>query len=148
MVVARQVVQQAAEQGSPMVSAVEVDFDRPIDPATFTPASVKMFYRTPATLGTAPGHCHHCHTGRCPVGITTQDPELTMRLDIDAGAERVANFLNAMTAEIQMLARACGKANVHDLDPEDLRALTVEASLITGIPLVGMREPLRPRGGS
>jgi hypothetical protein len=64
------------------------------------------------------------------------------RLDTEAGAERVANFLNAMTAEIQMLARACGKANVHDLDPDDLRALTVEASLITGIPLVGMREPI------
>src|SRR4029077_6248047 len=27
-------------------------------------------------LGTAPGACHHCHTGRCPVGITTQDSEL------------------------------------------------------------------------
>jgi methylamine---glutamate N-methyltransferase subunit C len=94
------------------------------------------------TLGTEPGHCHHCHTGRCPVGITTQDPELMARLDVDAGAERVANFLNAMTAEIQMLARACGKADVHDLDPEDLRALTVESSLITGIPMVGMREPL------
>jgi hypothetical protein len=76
------------------------------------------------------------------VGITTQDPELMARLDVEAGAERVANFLNAMTAEIQMLARACGKANVHDLDPEDLRALTLEASLITGIPLVGMREPI------
>jgi hypothetical protein len=47
-----------------------------------------------------------------------------------------------MTAEIQMLARACGKADVHDLDPEDMRALTVESSLITGIPMVGMREPL------
>ena len=42
-----------------------------------------------------------------------------------------------MTLELQMIARACGKANVHDLDPEDLRALTLEASLITGIPLVG-----------
>src|SRR5262245_16774375 len=47
-----------------------------------------------------------------------------------------------MTAEIQMLARACGMANVHDLDADDLRALTLEASLITGIPLVGMREPI------
>src|SRR5687767_2688252 len=25
-------------------------------------------------LGTSAGHCHHCHTGRCPVGVTTQDP--------------------------------------------------------------------------
>lgn len=76
-------------------------------------------------------------TGRCPVGITTQDPKLTERLDIDQGAERVANLLQAMTSEIQILARACGKANVHDLDPEDLRALNLEASMICGIPLVG-----------
>ena len=89
-------------------------------------------------LGTEPGACHHCHTGRCPVGITTQDPELVARLPIEEAAQRVANFLTAMTLEVQMIARACGKANVHDLDPEDLRALTLEASLITGIPLVGM----------
>ena len=88
-------------------------------------------------LGTEPHACHHCHTGRCPVGITTQDPELMERLPIPEAAERVANFLQAMTLEIQMLARACGKGNVHDLEPEDLRALTVESSAITGLPLVG-----------
>jgi glutamate synthase domain-containing protein 2 len=88
-------------------------------------------------IGAAPYACHHCHTGRCPVGITTQDPELTKRLDIDAGAERVANWFHAVTSEIQILARACGKNNVHDLEPEDLRALTLEASFITGVPLAG-----------
>ena len=88
-------------------------------------------------LGTEPYSCHHCHTGRCPVGITTQDPDLMQRLPIDEAAERVANFLHAMTLEIQMLARACGKADVHDLEPEDMRALTLEAAAITGIPLVG-----------
>ncbi len=88
-------------------------------------------------LSTEPYACHHCHTGRCPVGITTQDPELMKRLDIAQGAEQVVNFFNAVTLEIQMLARACGKADVHDLEPEDLRALTLEASMITGIPLVG-----------
>jgi glutamate synthase domain-containing protein 2 len=88
-------------------------------------------------IGAAPYHCHHCHTGRCPVGITTQDPELMKRLDIDAGAERVANWFHAVTAEIQILARACGKRDVHDLEPEDLRALTLEASLIAGVPLAG-----------
>ena len=88
-------------------------------------------------LGTEPYHCHHCHTGLCPVGITTQNPERMKRLDIDSAAERVANSLQAMTSEIQMLARACGKADVHDLEPEDLRALTSEASMICDIPLVG-----------
>ena len=88
-------------------------------------------------LGTEPYHCHHCHTGKCPVGITTQDPDLMKRLDIDEGAERVANLLQAMTSEIQILARACGKADVHDLEPEDLRALNAEASMICGVPLAG-----------
>jgi glutamate synthase domain-containing protein 2 len=96
-----------------------------------------LFLEDYESLGTEPGACHHCHTGRCPVGITTQDPELMARLPIDEAADRVANFLTAMTLEVQMLARACGKANVHDLDPDDLRALTMEAAAITGIPLVG-----------
>ncbi len=98
-----------------------------------------LFVQDYQKLGTEPYHCHHCHTGRCPVGITTQDPELMARLPIDAAAERVANFFHAVTAEIQMLARACGKSDVHDLEPEDLRALTLEASMITGVPLVGTR---------
>ena len=88
-------------------------------------------------LGTEPYHCHHCHTGGCPVGITTQDPELMKRLDIAEGAERISNLLLAMTYEIQMLARACGKANIHNLDPDDMRALSLEASMICGVPLVG-----------
>jgi glutamate synthase domain-containing protein 2 len=95
-------------------------------------------------LGVRPGFCHHCHTGRCPVGITTQDPELTRRLDVDEAADRVFNFLQAMTMEMQMMARACGKNDVHDLEAEDLRALTLESSLITGIPLAGTDFTLRP----
>jgi glutamate synthase domain-containing protein 2 len=90
-----------------------------------------------AKIGAAPYRCHHCHTGRCPVGITTQDPELSARLEVQEASERVANFFHALTSEIQMLARACGKSDVHHLEPEDLRALTLEASMITGLPLAG-----------
>ena len=78
-----------------------------------------------------------CHTGQCPVGITTQDERLIPRLPVEVAAERVENFLNALTLECQMFARACGKQDVHDLEPEDLRAMTLESSMITGIPLVG-----------
>ncbi len=88
-------------------------------------------------IGAAPYACHHCHTGRCPVGITTQDPTLAARLEVEAGAERVANFFHALSSEIQILARACGKSDVHHLEPEDLKALTLEASMITGLPLAG-----------
>jgi glutamate synthase domain-containing protein 2 len=62
------------------------------------------------------------------------------RLDIEQGAERVRNFLRAMTLEIQMLARSCGKSDVHHLEPEDMAALTIEASAICGLPLVGTRK--------
>ena len=88
-------------------------------------------------LGTSPGACHHCHTGLCPVGITTQDPKLEARLDTDEAADRVFNYLNALTLEIQLLARACGKRDIHNLEPEDLRALTVDASAMSGVPLIG-----------
>ena len=89
------------------------------------------------TVGVPAGQCYHCHTGRCPVGITTQDPELRKRLDVDQAAQRVFNFLHALTLEVQMLARACGKTNVHNLEPEDLAALTVEASAMARVPLAG-----------
>ena len=90
-------------------------------------------------LGVKPGFCHHCHTGRCPVGITTQDPELMKRLDVDEAADRVFNLITSMTMEMQMMARACGKKDVHDLEAEDMRALTLESSAITGIPLAGTK---------
>ncbi len=88
-------------------------------------------------IGVPAGQCHHCHTGKCPVGITTQNPELTKRLDPDAAAERVANYINSMTMEMALLARSLGKSDVHSLEPEDLAALTIEASAMARVPLVG-----------
>ncbi len=88
-------------------------------------------------IGVPAGQCYHCHTGKCPVGITTQEPELAARLDPDEGAERVANFINSMTMEMALLTRSLGKSDVHSLEPEDLAALTVEASAMARIPLAG-----------
>ena len=88
-------------------------------------------------LGAAPGRCSHCHTGRCPVGITTQEPDLEARLDPELGARRVANYLRVLAMEVTALTRACGKSDVHHLEPEDLVALTVEAAAMAGVPLAG-----------
>jgi glutamate synthase domain-containing protein 2 len=88
-------------------------------------------------LKTAPGYCHHCHTGRCPVGVTTQDPILEQRLQPEVGAKRVRNYLKTLTMELTMIARACGKQNVHHLEREDLVALTIEAAAMSGVPLAG-----------
>jgi glutamate synthase domain-containing protein 2 len=88
-------------------------------------------------LGTAPGYCHHCQTGRCPVGVTTQDPVLEQRLEPAIGARRVRNYLQTLTMELTMIARACGKQDVHHLEREDLAALTIEAAAMAGVPLAG-----------
>jgi glutamate synthase domain-containing protein 2 len=90
-----------------------------------------------ARLGTAPGFCHHCHTGRCPVGVTTQDPVLEQRLDPVSGARRLTNYLKTLNMELTTLARACGKQDVHHLEREDLVALTVEAAAMANLPLAG-----------
>ena len=88
-------------------------------------------------LGAEPGTCHHCHTGKCPVGITTQDPDLEQRLPPEKGARLLANYLRTMTYELQTLARACGKSHVLNLEPEDLVATTVESAAMSGRPLAG-----------
>lgn len=88
-------------------------------------------------VGVSAGQCHHCQTGKCPVGIATQDPELEKRLDPSEGADRVANFLNSMTMEAALLTRSLGKGDVRSLEPEDMVALTIEASAMARIPFVG-----------
>ena len=90
-----------------------------------------------AKLGTAPGFCHHCQSGLCPVGITTQDPILEQRLSPEVGAARLKNYLQVLDMEVTTLARACGKSNVHHLEKEDLVALTIEAAAMARVPLAG-----------
>ena len=96
-----------------------------------------VFVEDYEALGTAPGYCHHCHTGRCPVGITTQDADLEERLKPEQGARWLRNYLTTMVLEIQTLARACGKTHVLNLEPEDLTALTIEAAAMAKVPLAG-----------
>ena len=88
-------------------------------------------------LGTTAGAYDDWHEGRDPAGISTQDPDLASRLDPELGGRRLANYLNVMTLECQILARACGKSHVHNLEPEDLVALTVEAAAMARVPLAG-----------
>jgi glutamate synthase domain-containing protein 2 len=88
-------------------------------------------------LGTRVGFCHHCQSGLCPVGITTQDKELEKRVDPEWGARRLKNYLQVLSMELTTLARACGKSNVHHLEREDLVALTVEAAAMAKLPLAG-----------
>jgi methylamine---glutamate N-methyltransferase subunit C len=88
-------------------------------------------------IGSAAGFYDDWQAGRDPAGISTQDDELSARLDPVLGGRRIANYLRVLTLEAQTLARACGKSHVHNLEPEDLVALTVEAAAMARVPLAG-----------
>jgi len=69
-----------------------------------------------------------CDTGKCPKGITTQDPELRARLDVEKAAKGLANFLKVSTAELEDFARLTGNDDVHKLSMSDLCTANSEIS--------------------
>lgn len=74
-----------------------------------------------------------CSTGRCPVGITSQDPELRQMVNIDESAKRLANFLRVSTEELKDFARLSGNNDVHGLLIHDLCTTNSEISNYTEI---------------
>lgn len=74
-----------------------------------------------------------CGSGGCPVGVATHDPELRKRLNVEAAAQRVANFLNCSLEELKTFARITGHNNVHDLSVDDLCTINREISEFTNI---------------
>ncbi len=81
--------------------------------------------------------CLRCHEGKCAFGIGTQDPERRKKLNIDNAAQKVANYIQGMTYEAVIIAKAAGKTALANMEREDLRSMTLESCAMTGIPLVG-----------
>lgn len=81
--------------------------------------------------------CTQCMRGKCPYGITSQDPELRKRLNPEKAATKLVNFLKAMTEEIKMLTMLSGHDDIRQLSKEDLRALDVNVAAITGVKMLG-----------
>lgn len=88
-------------------------------------------------LGTKAGAYDDWHEGNDPAGIFTQNTKYTKRLNPIKSGRKLTNYLKVMTLEAQTIARACGKNSLHNLEPEDLCALTVEAAAMARIPLAG-----------
>lgn len=89
-----------------------------------------------ATSGLIAAACQQyriCGSGNCPVGVATQNPELRKRLNIDASAQRVANFLNVSLAELKTFARITGNKSVHDLCLDNLVTTDRDIAEYTGI---------------
>jgi len=86
--------------------------------------------------------CMACHTGRCPYGITSQDPKLRARLNPVEAGQRLANFIKATAEEVKILTMLSGHDDIKDLSEEDLRALEFNTAAITGLKLIGYERRL------
>lgn len=75
-----------------------------------------------------------CHTGRCPVGVATQDKELRSRLKIEDSAKRLANYFKVVKAELETFGRISGHSDIHELSVSDLCTVNSEISNNTNIP--------------
>lgn len=75
-----------------------------------------------------------CHTGKCPVGVATQDENLRKNLNISNGTKRVYNFLKTSNDELKMFGRITGHKDIHDLTVKDLVTTNHEISDYTNIP--------------
>ena len=95
-----------------------------------------VFCATSLLVAMGCNYCRLCYLGKCPLGITTQDPELRKKLNIEEASLKVAAFIKNCTEEIKMIAGACGENDVHKLNKSHLRALNSDLSKITGIKLI------------
>ncbi|MEC8859552.1 MAG: glutamate synthase-related protein [Pseudomonadota bacterium] len=74
-----------------------------------------------------------CNTNNCPAGIATQREDLRKRLDVDASAERLNNFLRASVELMQVMARACGHDSLGKFNPDDLATWNRDMALLSGV---------------
>lgn len=88
---------------------------------------------TAALMAAACQQYRICDTGKCPVGVATQDPELRKRLDVEKSARRLENFLRVSTEELKDFARMTGNSTVHGLSISDVCTINSEISNHTHI---------------
>jgi len=96
-----------------------------------------VFCATPLLVAMGCNYCRLCYFGKCPFGITSQDPELRKKLNIEEASQNVANFIKNCTEEIKMITGACGENNIYKLNKGRLRALNSEIAKIAKLKLVG-----------
>ncbi len=80
-----------------------------------------------------------CHTNNCPVGIATQKPHLVNRLVIEKSARQLANFFEASTELMQVMARACGHSHLSDFNAGDLTTWKKEMADLSGVTYGGLQ---------
>ncbi len=79
-----------------------------------------------------------CHTNNCPVGIATQKPHLVSRIIVEKSARQLANFFEASTELMQVMARACGHDHVSKFNVDDLTTWSKDMAGLSGVTYGGL----------
>ncbi len=79
-----------------------------------------------------------CNSNNCPAGIATQKPELRARLNVERSAQQLANYLQASTELMQVMARACGHRQLHSFNNNDLATWHKSMAQLAGIKYAGI----------
>ena len=61
-------------------------------------------------LGSESDRCNICNIGHCPKGITSQDPRLYRRLDVEKVAERVVDLFLSFDTELKKIVAPLGRS--------------------------------------
>lgn len=91
---------------------------------------------TAALMAAACQQYRICDTGKCPMGVATQDYDLRRRLKVESSAQRVANYFNVTNEELKKFARLTGVGDVHGIPSSCLCTVNSEISNHTTIPHV------------
>jgi glutamate synthase (NADPH/NADH) large chain len=70
-------------------------------------------------LGSESDRCNICNIGRCPRGITSQDPRLYRRLDVEKVAERVVDLFLAFDTELKKIVAPLGRSTALPIGMSD-----------------------------
>lgn len=88
---------------------------------------------TAAMMAIACQQYRACNSGRCPVGIATQDEELRQRLNIEKSAKRLENYFNVVNEELKTFGRITGNDDIHKLSNYDIVTTSNEIAKNTNI---------------
>jgi len=78
-----------------------------------------------------------CNTNNCPAGIATQKADLRQRLNVEKSSKQLANFFNASTELMQVMARACGHDALSKFNIDDLATWHREMAVLSGVKFSG-----------
>jgi glutamate synthase domain-containing protein 2 len=90
-----------------------------------------------------------CHTNTCPTGVTTHNKRLQRGLVVEEKYLRIANYVNNMNKEIDMIAHSCGCRHARELEREHVRIVqsanhSIALNMLYPYPTPGVRPAVKP----